>query len=112
MVLLSGTFVGGIQALVRLQFGIDAEMQVPFPPSSPAQHPPHHAPGEIAHDDRALRGIQSSAVCRRLLPIAWSIPRRHIDGTVRMAKPLTSGVGPNMQCQQKVSQAVFVNRWR
>ena len=27
-VLLSGTFVGGIQALVRLQFGIDAEMQV------------------------------------------------------------------------------------
>ena len=32
MVLLSGTFVGGIQALVRLQFGIDAEMQVPSCP--------------------------------------------------------------------------------
>ena len=35
MVLLSGTFVGGIQALVRLQFGIDAEMQVRAPLSPP-----------------------------------------------------------------------------
>ena len=51
MVLLSGTFVGGVQALVRLQFGIDAEMQVRSPV---AQYPCCWQGAEVPCDARLL----------------------------------------------------------